>query len=116
MATRYTEVDVFLEEMVRRGWEIVELVEEDEDENHVGKFTPKAASDWIHEYDEAHLYIRKGHDLDYTTVWLYFVLGNEPGTALSDYTVNDEVDEVSTKIYEAYQDLPDPYARREVKF
>lgn len=118
MAIQYTEVLVLLKELVKRGYEIMEVDNTEDyytvfpihdDQIEVEKITPEFAYEKIQETDESHVYITK----EGKNYWLYFVLGNEPGTALSDYTLNDDIDFVSDKVYDTYNDV---YAHREVNF
>lgn len=106
--SKYTEVREVLKRLVDRGFTLdkvfVDNGYERGDEDNPNLYasdqliTPESAHKHIIEYDEASVFISKGNK----TCWLYFVLGNEPGVALSDYTVNDEIEEVSTEVYDLY--------------
>lgn len=104
--SKYTEVREVLKRLVDRGFTIHQVLVDEDHEEHDGDnihekngvITPEAAYTRINEYDEASVYVTKNEK----TYWLFFVLGNEPGVALSDYTVNDDIEEVSTEVYELY--------------
>jgi hypothetical protein len=99
---KYTEVREVLERLVARGFVINSIVGDDDGEWTLdGVITPQDAYDKIMEYcDEATVYVTTGNN---RRKYLYFVLGNEPGFALADYTEDDEdIYQVSEEVYELY--------------
>jgi len=101
--SKYTEVLEVLNRIVAAGYTIVEVNVNDEDEDNLfvenGEITAKAAYDLILEYDEGYVYIRNDEK---KLRFLFFVLGNEPGVALSNYTSNPVIDKISEEVYDLY--------------
>lgn len=106
--SKYTEVREVLKRLVTRGYTI-ESIDLDEDEGEWtlnGGITPQDAYDKIMEYaDEAVVYISKPNE---KRRFLHFVIGNEPGVALSDYSAEGEdIEAVADEVYEMYNNTID---------
>lgn len=96
MKTHYREeVSLLLTQIGKLGWKIDEVNNGDEDEK---VSSVEEAVEKILETDESHVYAKK----DGKTCWLFIVLGNEPGVALADYTVNSDIDLVSEMVYDHF--------------
>lgn len=89
------EVTLVLTQLEKLGWKIDEVNNGDEDEK---VSSIEEAVEKILETDESHVYITK----DGKTCWLFIVLGNEPGVALADYSVNDDIEVVSDLVYDHF--------------
>lgn len=107
MKRTYSEVREVLRRLVALGYIIDEVKVDDEDDCNLnaenGEITAQAAYDKVNEYDNGYVFVKK----DDKTSWLYFVLGSEPGVALSNYSVNHEshendIDKVGEEVYDLY--------------
>lgn len=63
--------------------------------------------------DEARLYITSP---DGKKLWIFLVLGNEPGVIASDYTCHPGLDAVTEAHYEAWSGRPQPKTTIEAKY
>lgn len=107
--SKYTEIFEVLKRLVARGFTIDKVIVDGAyDEGEEGtpniyakdaEITPLIAYNLVNECDEGSVYVMNPEG---KRRWLYFVLGNEPGVALSDYTCDGDIDIVSEEVYELY--------------
>ena len=89
------EVNLVLIQLEKFGFEVSSVNNGDEYE---AVSNIEEALEQILATDESSVYIKK----DGRSFWLSIVLGNEPGVALADYTVNSEIDLVSEMVYDHF--------------
>lgn len=104
MKRKYYEVKELLQMLVDKGFTI-ESVNDGGDED-IDISTVDEAYDAVLSVCESSVYMKNPEG---KSRWLLFVLGNEPGTALCDHTVDEIIDEVSDEIYEKYSNMEDSY-------
>jgi hypothetical protein len=96
----YPEVRECLEKLIDRGWSLIGY--DDGDEYLVLTGDLDEIVEAVHSVLECAVEIEK----DSKFADLFFVLGNEPGVALSDYScsslLSNDIDEVSEEIYNKY--------------
>lgn len=92
MDARYPDVRFALEKLIAKGCKLIYV---NDGEEIIKVNSVREALDAIFAVDEATCHIETP---DGDRLALDFMLGNSPGEALSDYTVNDIVDDVCDEI------------------
>ena len=92
----YSEIDNILNLLTDKGYTFVSVDDGGDDDVIVDSHTQ--ALETILSVDCSQLWLSK----DSKNYWIDIVLGNEPGVALADYSINDDFDAISEEVYEMF--------------